>query len=996
MNCTNDRVSRSVSLAMIALLVLFGDSNGRADDAPDFATQIAPLLERHCLQCHSAGIDKGDLSMATPEQLLEGQLIIPGDANSSYLVELITSYDGEPAEMPKGQPSLSPQSVAMIRNWIDAGAPWPDSIMLREPSRSDASWWSYQPLMRTATFDSIDQFIDAELAEHDLRRRPAADRRTLIRRLTFDLHGLPPSHAAVAEFSRDTAPDAYEKLVDRLLESPLYGERYARHWLDLAHYADTHGFERDQRRENAWRYRDYVIDAFNQDTPYNRFLQEQIAGDVLWPDDPAAIIATGFLAAGPWDFVGQVETASPALRRAARAMDLDDMATQVMTSTMAMTVNCARCHDHKLDPILQKEYFQLQAVFAGVERKEVPVITTTIKQRQSELAQLIKEKAELEIEIGKLQPHAIDLADIVGGGDGSGSGVSRDGIDPRTAARTTENAGLLTDIKTNQFAPSKFPFVDGLFIPDGGDGTTPIPISSTGITIDGVPDTSGEAWDAVRNGPVASQYSTLQAGMDFATEGHSLLGLHANAGITFDLQAIRAANHQDGLTLTANVGYFGESGDYIADASIYFDGEQVAKFPQLRRADGLRPIDIAIPASTRFLTLLSTDGRNGIAHDQICFADPKLQLSSTSGLTSSEQSQLQSLMSAQHELVTQIAELQAHPILSFYGVESLDKAPPVHLLQRGDPESPVGEELAAKGFAALAMLSPELGSIQSTTNERRAALANWITDPLNPLTPRVIVNRLWQWHFGQGIVNTPSDFGFGGDRPSHPELLDWLATELEKREGSLKSMHRLILNSETYKQQSRFTSQSPEIALDADNRLLWRQNAKRMEAEVIRDSVLATTKKLNLQRGGPGFEDFNYEEAYAPIYDYITADTAALWKRTIYRFVVRTTPNPFLTTLDCPDPANLTATRMTTTTPLQSLTLYNNDFMVKQAGYLAQLIEREAGDEIPNQIERAFQITLQRSPSIEEKSVVGQFVQNQSLAAFCRVLFNSNEFLYVD
>jgi hypothetical protein len=258
------------------------------------------------------------------------------------------------------------------------------------------------------------------------------------------------------------------------------------------------------------------------------------------------------------------------------------------------------------------------------------------------------------------------------------------------------------------------------------------------------------------------------------------------------------------------------------------------------------------------------------------------------------------------------------------------------------------------------------------------------------LTPRVIVNRLWHWHFGQGIVNTPSDFGQGGDRPSHPELLDWLAVELVRKHGSLKAMHRLILNSAAYRQGSRYAENAPGITVDANNRLLWRQNPRRLEAEAIRDAVLFVSGKLNHERGGPGFEDFTYQDAYAPIYTYITADEPKLWRRSIYRYIVRTTPDRFLTTLDCPDPANLTPRRLTTTTPLQSLVMYNNDFMLRQARYFA---ERIAGEDA---VDRGFQWAFGRAPDEAEAALGKEFVDQQGLFAFCRSLLNANEFVYVD
>ena len=293
-----------------------------AEEPVDFGKQIAPIIEQHCVRCHSPGNSKGDVSLATLDDLKSNEYVVAGDADGSYLIELVTSQDGEPPAMPKEAKPLSDDEVALLRQWIEQGAKWPSDVVVKEKAKADASWWSLQPLrqlprreprdrQRKSGYTSIDDFIRAKLDEHDLTLSPQADRRTLIRRLSFDLHGLPPTPEAVDAFVNDPDPQAYEKLVDRMLDSPNYGERFAQHWLDVAHYADTHGFERDKRRDNAWRYRDYVIRAFNEDKPYDRFLQEQIAGDVLWPDDEQAVIATGFLAAGPWDFVGQVETKSP-------------------------------------------------------------------------------------------------------------------------------------------------------------------------------------------------------------------------------------------------------------------------------------------------------------------------------------------------------------------------------------------------------------------------------------------------------------------------------------------------------------------------------------------------------------------------------------------------------------------------------------------------------------------------------------------------------------
>ncbi|MCA9045226.1 MAG: DUF1553 domain-containing protein, partial [Planctomycetaceae bacterium] len=532
------------------------------------------------------------------------------------------------------------------------------------------------------------------------------------------------------------------------------------------------------------------------------------------------------------------------------------------------------------------------------------------------------------------------------------------------------------------------------------------------VTITGLPTTSGNAWDMIRNGPVASQHSAELDGIDFTKDGHSLLGLHANAGITFDLaamhKAVQLAKLSDEtspdsegpatLRFTAHVGYFGAEGENFADAWVFVDGRKVFEFRKLRRADGLQKIDIELSATNRFLTLVSTDGSNGYSMDQIGFGDPQVKLATPPALTDEVRNRLAEIKAQREQIEKEIAALGPPP--RFYGVVAEQTIPEVKLLTRGNPESPTGDTLPPAALSTLAMLDAELGTLETIEEERRAALARWITHPDNPLVRRVIVNRLWQWHFGTGLVDTPSDFGYGGGRPSHPELLDWLAEELARRNWSLKAMHRLIVTSDTYKQVSTvgepLASEFDPTKIDADNRLLWRQNPRRIEAEAIRDSVLSVSGKLNPERGGRGFEDFEYQDAYAPIYTYVTADEPAVWRRSIYRYRVRTTPDRFLTTFDCPDPANLTPQRLTTTTPLQSLALYNNDFMLRQARYFAERLEREVGNDSNAQVQRAFELAFGRHPTPQETSLSTDFVDKQGLFTFCRSLFNANEFLYVD
>ena len=502
-----------------------------------------------------------------------------------------------------------------------------------------------------------------------------------------------------------------------------------------------------------------------------------------------------------------------------------------------------------------------------------------------------------------------------------------------------------------------------------------------------------------------------------------MISLHANAGITFDLAAIRKAGRtaltkqnsespqeDDGIgtssisyRFSSVVGYGGRTVEPSAEFRVYLDGELKTQ-GRLGRND-TQAVSVEVPSGARFLTLISTDGGDGYGHDQISFGDPRLAMSSSSGATV-EQQQIADLLSQQRDLESKLLALGQPP--EFFGIIS-ETPPAMHILTRGDPESP--GKAVKPGVLGFGRESSEFGSADMKDGERRLALAQWITSPENPLTPRVIVNRLWHWHFGSGLVATPSDFGFGGGRPSHPQLLDWLADELLRSGWSLKHIHRLIVTSQTYQQQSSPSFQSVSIdgidsavgrsyidpaEVDSDNRLLWRMNPHRLEAEAVRDSVLAITGKLNHEMFGPGYRDFNYEEAYAPIYTYRTADSPPLWRRSVYRFVVRTTPQQFMTALDCPDPANLTPQRNVTTTALQSLALYNNDFMLKQSRYLAERLVSEAGSNTDTQIERAFQLAFARSPNADEQELSRQAIARQGLWQFCRAILNANEFVYID
>lgn len=979
---------RMMLRGMIVFLILLWLAR---DCGADFNSQAKAIFMARCAQCHGPATAKGGLRLDSRSAAIrggtDGPVIVPGKAGESPLIQRLTSDNPSKMMPPKG-PRLSAAEVASLRAWINEGAQGVDNGTEHDP-RLDH--WAWQPVaaIPTPPGHPVDHFVDSRLKKAGLSPAPRADRRTLIRRLSFDLLGLPPSIEEVKAFENDPDPGAFSKLIDKYLASPHYGERQARHWLDIAHYADTHGFERDQKRENAWRYRDWVIRAFNADMPYDQFLTDQIAGDHLRPEDPEAVTATGFLAAGPWDFVGQAETPSPVLKRLARADDLDDMITQVMAAACAVTINCARCHDHKLDPISQREYHALWAVFSGSRRGDRPIDARGDRQRTTQKAALAAEAGELRATLARLGGKGLSLADAVGGGNGLGTGTKGAGLSPTTGKPVPSKRGFIDGVKPNQFSKVGG-LIDGVFVPGGGD----ITVSSTGIVARGIPKTSSAAWDAIRHGPVNQQKSTVIGGTDYATNGHDVLGLHANAAITFDLTQARETLKTGDLVFTAALGYGGRPGDNSAKADfrVFLDGIEVASHLGIHPASGPVQVRVEAPANRRFLTLVATEGSDGsIGHDQVFLGNARLTPTHPPARSPEDVARRNRALKRLGEVEQQIAAIPENPMV--YAVRG-DKPDTVRVLRRGNPEAP-GEEVGPGAISCLKGTDAVAASAAMGDGERRAALARWMVRPENPLTRRVIVNRLWHHHFGAGIVDTPSDFGAGGGRPTHPELLDWLAGELLRQRWSLKAIHRIICSSEAY-QRSSMVVDTAASAIDSGNRLLWRQNPRRLDAETLRDTTLAASGQLDPTPFGPGYRDFVYVEAYAPIYRHVDDDSPGLRRRSIYRFVVRTTPQPFLTTLDCPNPANLTPARIETTTALQSLALLNNPFMLRQSRHFAERMAREAGETPSAQVRRAFLVAFAREPSPGELKAALALLSAKGLPELCRMLFNASEFCHVD
>jgi cytochrome c553 len=725
-------------------------SNADADD--DYTRQVQPILTAHCVDCHGGKKTKSGLDLTSLEKVLagasSGPVVVAGSASQSLLVQLMDPK-ADPHMPPKGQ--VPPEQVAAIAKWVNElkASPAPPEVV------KTSDHWSFKspqrpavPTVKNAGWvrNPIDAFVLAELEARGLSPSPEADRITLIRRATFDLTGLPPTPEEVADFVADPAADAFEKVVDRLLASPRYGERWGRHWLDLARYADSGGFHNDLDRPNAWRYRDYVISSFNADKPYARFIAEQLAGDELPDVDVAALVATGFCRNGPSneDNLGQEAEKH-------RLDELDDLISTSSAVFLGLTIGCARCHDHKYDPIPQTDYYRLLAVFNSATKREIPLDAT-----------------------GK------------------------------PATPTTRPA------------------------------TKPAKNAPAGPAIMAMVETSARP----------RKTNLLWRG-DWKNQGPEV-----QPGVPGVLGAV-------------------------------------------------------VPA--RF--------------------DPPAETSASTG--------------------------------------------------------------------------------------RRIEYARWLASPTHPLTWRVMANRLWQHHFGRGIVPTTSNFGVNGERPSHPALLDWLATEMVARDGRLKAMHRLIMTSATYRQASRGNAQA--AATDPENRLLWRVSPRRLEAEAVRDSILFVAGNLNEKAGGPGIKPRIPPELLVASqrnkWPALTKEGPEQWRRSVYVYAKRQLRLPILELFDVPENSQMCSERSVSTVPTQALVLMNDEFTNDQARYFAVRLQKARRDDAAGQVSLAFEICLSRKPDADRLAEATAFVAHQTqmhredgkgdesaklaLADLCHVLMNSNEFLYV-
>jgi len=934
-------------------------ADGAETKPVDFDRDVKPIFAKHCLSCHGPDKQRGDLRLDRRVDALRGgdsgKPFTSGKAAESLLVHRVIATDD--TRMPPKGASLAAAEVAILKSWIDQGAKWPDDGISVNP----ADWWSFKPLKKPAapgTGNPVDSFIQAKLAEVKLSPAPEADRRTLIRRLYFDLIGLPPSPEEVEAFVRDPAADAYEKLVEKLLASQHYGERWARYWLDIAHFGETHGYDKDKPRPNAWPYRDYVIRSLNADKPYGRFVQEQIAGDVLFPGTVDGIEALGFLSAGPWDFIGHAELPESKIDgKIARHLDRDDFVANTMGTFMGLTVHCAQCHNHKFDPILQEDYYRLQAVFAAIDRTDRTYdADPKVAARRAELQAIKKAAADrvASIQADARKTAGPELAAL--------ERQIAEGTKPANAPKPAEHGyhSALTakqdEVKWVQVDLSESVKFDRVVLRPCHDDFNDIG-AGFGFPMRFKVEVSDD--------PVFKSSTVIadQTASDYPKPGMAAFTANAESKtgryirVTATKLAPRLVN--DFMLALAELEVVNADGKNLAAGKPVTARDSIEAPTRWRKSnltDGRFPPGPALPAAE--LAKL-TAARDALLKTTI--GDKRLaELAGAEAESRTADAELGKLAGSRRTAFIGAVHTGGG---NFIGTGSTGGKPrPIFILPRGDITKP-SKEVVPGAIVAIPGIKGDFELPPNhTEGDRRAALAKWIASPENPLTWRVMANRVWQYHFGKGLVDTPNDFGKMGQMPTHPELLDFLATELRDHQ-SLKKLHKLIVTSNAYKQVS--TSNEANAKTDADNRFVWRQNRRKLEAEAVRDSILAVAGKLNLTMGGPSFQDFVVEKPeHSPHYQYHLHDPEDVkgHRRAVYRFVVRSKQQPFMAALDCADPSLAVEKRNQTLTPQQALAMLNNKLAVAMAKHFAERVEKLSADDA-GRVTSAVRLAFGRNPS---------------------------------
>lgn len=952
--------NRVLSVTLLLFLVHFGAMLGPAqsvggEDGPiRFDESVRPLFEKHCMECHGPSKQISGLRLDARESPLRGgdfgePAIVPGKSGESPLYIYIKEHDHSNAMPPRkdGRRPLDDSEVEIIRRWIDEGAVWGDASATVDLGKLDH--WSFRPLQRTFEADSVDGFLAKKRDESGLATAPLAAPHQIVRRLHFNLHGLPPTPSQVEEFTKDWKEDpdkAVAIAVDRLLASPQYGERWARHWLDVVRFAESDGFEMNHPRPSAWHYRDYVIESWNGDEPFDAFIRNQIAGDRYGVDR-----ATGFLVGGPWD---RVKSPDPVLTANQRADELHDMVSVTGTAFLGLTIGCARCHSHKFDPISQVDYYRVKACLSGVQHGERELKPADHSEREAQAIALRKELGIIDANLQQLHPIA-----------------SPEHVGPSSATQTSN------------------------------------PVAGDAASARGVRAAVSHRENVDRFRPITARYLRFEI---FATTGgepcideleivtSSNINVARDAKVTssgdFPNNAFHRLNH-------INDGLYGNSHSWISNSAgkgqLDFDLGMPVELQRVHWSRDRTPEpQYADRVVTEYSISVSLDGEtwttvanhlDRLPRNAAAGAVPDSNL----GLTDEEIAKATEWRKRKKSIEQEVQKLVGYP-RAYVGV--MGKPESVARFSRGDPTQP-REAVAPGSISALGGF--ELG-VDSSDLDRRVALAEWIAASDNPLTARVIVNRLWHYHFGVGIVDTPSDFGAGGGRPSHPELLDWLAVRLIENRWSIKSIQRLICNSHAYRQASLGLPEGLVVRgnqVDSSNRLLWHFPSRRLEAEPLRDTILAMSGKLSLQAGGPGFDLFEPNSNYVRVYESKTKFGDGDFRRMVYQNKPRVELDQLFGAFDCPDAGQIQPRRNVSTTPLQALNLLNSQFILDQSKWFAERLRKEGGSTSRDQIRAAFLAAFSRLPEVIELEVSEAFIQSQGLEEFCRAIFNTNEFIMV-
>jgi len=913
----------SAAILLLALPAVLPPVAARSEERVNFVRDVRPVFEKHCYECHSGAEQESGLRLDVKQAALKGgdnhgPDIVPGKASESPLIHFINAGPDDDTLMPPGE-KMSAAEIATLTRWINQGASWPDGVD-RVKLKDTRDHWSFKPLTAQTGARSIDQFIVSGLKKHGLKMSAEASPATWLRRVSFDLTGLPPAPAEVRSFQqklRDVPDNAskekvYARVVDRLLASPRYGERWGQHWLDVVRYADTHGFEVNTERKNAWPYRDYVIQAFNDDKPYDQFVKEQIAGDATGED-----AATGFLITASVLLPGQIGKDAPS-KRLARQDSLDEIVNNVSQTFLGLSVGCARCHDHKFDPVTAKDYYAMQAFVAGVEYADREIGGPSAEQRKQQLAPLRKQLQQVN---AQLQP-------II-------QSATADANKQKKATSTQ----TVTNAKNNV---SVFEPLDARYV------RFTIHAANRHPSL-GVIEPCIDEFEIFTSGPEPQNVALASLGVQVTASGSRNSSSHKLKHI--------------------NDGRYGNERSWMSDTN------------------GRGWVQFKLPKAAQISKIIWSRDRNGKYTDRL----PTL-FTIQAGLEPGNLKTIAGVPPEGVHLFEQKLKLEARiqdidkKQLAFAG--RFRKPDDIHLLKRGDPEQPTEPVppavLSALGDITLNRDTPE--------QQRRQALADWLADPQNPLTARVMANRIWQGHFGAGLVKTPSDFGNNGVKPTHPQLLDWLTAEFIRSGWSIKHLHRMIVMSQTYRQSGLFST--AEAAVDADASWLWRYPSRRLEAESIRDSMLAVSGQLNLKMYGPGFNLFDKRgglSGFKPVQTLSPENQ----RRMIYSHKVRREPEAVFGAFDCPDAGQSTAVRRQSTTPVQALNLFNSSFTMLVSNAFAARIRKEAGDDASTQIVRAYQLAYGRDPVAAELKDAAPVVQEFGLPVLCRALVNSNEFLFI-